>query len=231
MTNHPPLFEFDPGFPLVWCEETGKLHSDEGNTPGKFPRNCPFCNCCYTNFQSWQRHVCHDHHCKVTLTDTEQQRIKKRELQVKLNVAAKKLNDMKKKRHERTNRKNRRYAMDANDDFDTTVHGSHKAKPSAKTLVKIGISKIPGAGRGVFANVNLVQHQVLTRCDGTLHSHQSTDIVQNQYTIEIVQEKKKVSTYPIPCSSGEINIQSWAVGSARLSIAQSEGNGPIVFLM
>jgi hypothetical protein len=205
MTNHPPLFEFDPGFPLVWCEETGKLHSDEGNAPGKFPRNCPFCNCRYTNFQSWQRHVGHDHHCKVTLTDTEQQ--------------------------ERTNRKNRRYAMDANDDFDTTVHGSHKAKPSAKTLVKIGISKIPGAGRGVFANVNLVQHQVLTRCDGTLHSHQSTDIVQNQYTIEIVQEKKKVSTYPIPCSSGEINIQSWAVGSARLSIAQSEGNGPIVFLM
>jgi hypothetical protein len=43
----------------------------------------------------------------------------------------------------------------------------------------------------VFANVNLVQDQVITWCDGTLHSHQSTDIVQNQYTIEIAQQKQK----------------------------------------
>jgi hypothetical protein len=77
MTNHPPLFEFDPGFPLVWCDKTGKLHSDKGNATGKFPRNCPFCNCRYTNFQSWQQHVGHDHHCQVTLTDTKEQRIKK----------------------------------------------------------------------------------------------------------------------------------------------------------
>jgi hypothetical protein len=127
----------------------------------------------------------------VTLTDTEEQRIKKREEQVEKNVAAKKLKDTMKKRHKKTNGKTKRNAMDANGDFDRTVHGSHKVKPSEKTLVKIGISKIPGAGRGVFANTDLVQDQVVTRCDGTLHSHQSTDIVQNQYTIEIVQEKKK----------------------------------------
>jgi hypothetical protein len=189
MTNHPPRFEFDPGFPLV-------LYSDKGNAPRKFPRHCPFSNCRYTNFQSWQRHVGHDHHCKVTLTDTKEQRIQKRELQLKHNVAAKKLKDMKRKRHEQTNRKSRRYTMHANGDFDRTVYGSHKAKPSAKTLVKIGISKIPGVGRGVLANVNLVQDQVVTRCDGALHSHQSIDIVQNQYTIEIAQTKKKCVDIP-----------------------------------
>jgi SET domain-containing protein len=82
-------------------------------------------------------------------------------------------------------------ALQMNDVFDSTVHGYHKDKPSGDTLAYVSDSKITGAGRGVFANTKLVEDQMVTRYDGTIRQHLSTNLRTRQYTIKVEQKKKK----------------------------------------
>jgi SET domain len=191
MASQPPDFEQDDEFPLQWCNATGKLYCDKANR-NKFPRLCPLCNCfTYESYRTWQQHVINDHNCTVTTVYMEEQKKKRRATVISNYMAKKRAEYTKKKRREPALQKIKIAVLRDNGDFESTNRGFHTKAKSRESLVTVGPSKIQDAGRGVFANADLVKKQVVTRYDGEIHHHESIDNHVRQHTIKVEQKKKK----------------------------------------